>query len=310
MYPDWHDLIQRYIAGLTTEEEASLLQDSLKEDDALARLYLRYTNLDVALEAHASSGSSMRELLMETNPGEAKRWTQSLSWRPLAAAVAGLFIGLLSASILWAVTTPRATSERLFSLVNGGFDESRLEAGFPRQTGVWSGDEAEISDGQLCFIRPGADATDPISRAISCDVFQLVDLRPLGRGLSQEGDSVLELRAKFLDARPHNTKPSVTFFCQIYLFKGDPAASGESWPQTIPEALSSGSAQTTTQGSDLTEWNLLTAKCLVPVDADYAVIQIAARPNLRPAKLESLFADNIELTLKTKPSLPVSIVRR
>jgi hypothetical protein len=220
-----------------------------------------------------------------------------------------LVIGLFSASILWAISAPRMSTERLFSLQNGSFDEKRLERGFPHQTGPWSGDEAAITDdGRLSFISPGGDSRDPSARAISCDVFQLVDLRPLRYTFSQEGDAVLELSANFLDARPQNTKPSVTFFCQLYVFQGDPAMQHKSWPQSITEALSSGSVQVTTLGKDAK--GTLTAKCLVPAVADFAVVQIAARPNLRPAKLQGLFVDDVKLTLKTSPELPIRIVQR
>ena len=86
MNTDWHDLIQRHIAGLTTEEENALLHESLKRDDAVARLYLRYMNLDVALEAHAGSQAAVAEMLEQQNQVEAKHSTRWLSWRPLAAA--------------------------------------------------------------------------------------------------------------------------------------------------------------------------------------------------------------------------------
>ena len=51
MNTDSHELIQRYIAGTITDEEALKLQDALKRDAELADLYLSYVNLDVALEA-------------------------------------------------------------------------------------------------------------------------------------------------------------------------------------------------------------------------------------------------------------------
>lgn len=98
MNTDWHDLIQRYIAGLTTDEESALLQDSLKRDDAVARLYLRYMNLDVALEAHAGSQAAVTEMLVSPHRSEAKRWTGWLQWRPLAAAAALL---ILAAAGVW-----------------------------------------------------------------------------------------------------------------------------------------------------------------------------------------------------------------
>jgi hypothetical protein len=250
----------------------------------------------------------------ETPVCESKRTDRSVcfSWisRPITAMAAGLVIGLFSASIVWAISSPKATTERLFSLLNGSFDENRLEQGFPHQTGFWSGDEAAIRDSQLRFIAPGSDSGDPTGRAISCDVFQLVDLRPLRHALSPDGDSVLELSADFLDARAPNSKPSVSFFGQLYLFAGDPGSLHQTWPQSIPEALASGSAQVTTLGSDAKGTRTLTAKCLIPAQADFAVIQIAARPNLRPAKLDGLSADNVKLTLKTQPTLPVRIVQR
>lgn len=59
-------------------------------------------------------------------------------------------------------------------------------------------------------------------------------------------------------------------------------------------------------------WNRrrLTAKCLVPTAADFAVIQLAARPDVRPANLEGIFADDVRLTLKTSPQLPIRLVHR
>ena len=121
---------------------------------------------------------------------------------------------------------------------------------------------------------------------------------------------MLELSASFLDSRPANTKPSVTFFCQLYLFEGDPTQLHPTWPRCIPDALASSSAQVTTLGMDAKGARTLTARCILPAEADFAVAQIVARPNMRPAKLDGLFADDVKLTLKTAPQHPVQIVRR
>lgn len=93
MNTDWNELIQRYIAGHTTEEETRRLEAALKADDALADLYLRHTELDVALEAKASSAEVTRELLTAPVTGRRFAW---LSWRPLAAAAACLALLLSS----------------------------------------------------------------------------------------------------------------------------------------------------------------------------------------------------------------------
>lgn len=304
---DFLHLLMRHQDGELTPDEIAALEVLMRDDLTKRQLFA-----DTQLRAMALHDRFRQEAFQSgcgfSRTPEEKRFT----WitRPITSMAAGLVIGLFSASIVWAISSPKATTERLFSLLNGGFDEKGLETGFPRETGVWSGDEASIADGKLRFIAPGSDAGDPSARAISCDVFQLVDLRPLRHTLSPDGDSVLELSSDFLDARPRNTKPSVTFFCQLYLFQGDPAALHQTWPQSITDTVASGSAQVTTLGTDAKGTRTLTAKCLVPAEADFAVIQIAARPNLRPAKLESLFADDVKLKLKTQPSLPVRIVQR
>ena len=297
----------RYQDGVLTPDELAAFETAMRDDPAKRQLFA-----DTQVRSMALHDRFRQEAFQSgcgfSRTSEQKRFT----WitRPITAMAAGLVIGLFSASIVWAISSPKATTERLFSLLNGSFDENRLERGFPHQLGFWSGDEAAIRDGQLCFIAPGSDSGDPTGRAISCDVFQLVDLRPLRDALSPEGDSVLELSADFRDGRAPNTKPSVSFFGQLYLFSGDPGSLHQTWPQSIPEALASGSAQVTTLGSDAKGTRTLTAKCLIPAQADFAVIQISARPNLRPAKLDQLSADNVKLTLKNQPTLPVRIVQR
>ncbi|MEY4485363.1 MAG: hypothetical protein RL693_2815 [Verrucomicrobiota bacterium] len=310
------DLIHQFLNGTLSEEAMPHLQSLLRESAEARKMLRDLSTVDTKLNELAAANPTTLHLLAPAaleKTQDAKRSSHFTStfWRPLTAAAAGLAFGLFSASIVWAISSPKATTERLFSLINGSFEENRLETGFPRQTSVWSGDEAAITpDGTLRFIAPGSDANDPSARAISCDVFQLVDLRPLRQTLNNEGNSVLELSAKFRDSRPTDVKTSVTFFCQLYLFQGEPAALHQSWPQCIPEALSTGSAQITTLGSLNAEWKPLTAKCLVPPSADFAVVQIAARPNLRPTKLENIFADDVELTLKTSPELPIRTVQR
>ena len=305
------ECLMRYQDSALSPDQIIALEQAMLADPAKRQLFAETQLRSLALHDRFRQQAFQCEPETPACPPAGKDKSIRSNWftRPLTTLAAGLAIGLFSASLVWAISSPKTTTERLFSLLNGSFDEPQLETGFPHQTGVWSGDESSIADGQLLFITPGSDSGDPTARAISCDVFQLVDLRPLRHTLSPDGDSVLELSTDFLDSRPHNTKPSITFFCQLYLFQGDPAALHQGWPQNITDTLASGSAQVTTLGTDAKGTRTLTAKCLIHTEADFAVIQIAARPNLRPAQLDSLFADNVKLTLKTQPTLPIRIVQ-
>ncbi len=113
-----------------------------------------------------------------------------------------------------------------------------------------------------------------------------------------------------LHERPKSRRPSVTFFCQLFLFKGDAASLHQTWPNNLSQAIASGSAEVTTLGANGDAWKQLTAKSLVSAEADFALVQISARPNLRVPMPLQLFVDDVKLTLKTQPSLPVRVVKR
>jgi anti-sigma factor RsiW len=315
--PEFFEILARYQDGPLTPEALESLERALREDPERRRHFAEWQLRSMALHDYFRQ-EAFRVPAPTPVRGRKTTWA---SLRPLLAAVAGLVIGLFGASVVWAISTPDwiATASRVAGFGDAGFEQGSaglIEPGFPRTTGRWSGDEAALvevagaHDGRrvLQFVSPGADVAVPGGRAISCDVFQLVDLRSLRAAAAGEGEAMLELSANFRDGRAEGTKPSVTFMAQIFLFSGDLATLHQAWPNNLGEALASGAAFVHTMGEAKPEWHRLGAKCLVPPGADFAVIQLAARPNLRPAELESLFADEVALTLTTRPDLPVKVL--
>lgn len=106
----WHDLIQRHIAGLTTDAEAEQLQSLLRTDEAAARLYLRYMNLDVALEAQAGSRAAISEMLMAPIKPQLRKMSRWLSWRPLVAAAGFVVVALLGSLLFVSSGTASAAA--------------------------------------------------------------------------------------------------------------------------------------------------------------------------------------------------------
>ncbi|MEN9574098.1 MAG: hypothetical protein RL514_1953 [Verrucomicrobiota bacterium] len=323
------NLTDRYLRSELSPEELSEFEGRLRTSEAARAGFRRALRLDTNLRNVAAQPT---EALAWSAPEAATRpaapapaWAGWLAWlspRPLTVAAVGLVIGLFSASVVFAYASPRAvaTAERLFALVDGSFENGAAMAGFPKLAGVWSGDASESIVGEnvkaregrrmLRFVKAEGDANSPDGRAVACDVFQLVDLRPQRANFGAEGNSVLELSANFLDARPADTGLSVTFFCQIFLFKGEPDSLHQTWPNNISEAIAFGSAHVTTLGGKVGDWTHLTAKSLVTAEADFTVVQISARPNRRVPMPPQLFADDVKLTLKTQPALPVRVVQR
>jgi hypothetical protein len=136
-------------------------------------------------------------------------------------------------------------------------------------------------------------------------------LRDKTEGLEE---AVLELSADFHDSRP-TAGASVRFGCHLYLFSGRPEALHPSWPAILREALGSGVAGCVTEGGGASEdWRRVTARCVLPPNADFAVVQLACgRPRGETGQAPELghqLADNVTLTLKTQPKLPVRLLQK
>ena len=308
----------RYQDGAMTTEECAAFENEMRNDASKRRLFAGAQLRSMALH------DRFRQDAFRVVPAPKHRaWFASLVSRPFAAAAAGLVFGLLCASLAWAVASPRAvaTMARVFALVDGSFEKQsgRLPSGFPTQFGVWSGDESEVmradsaKDGKqaMRFVRAEGDANMPNSPANSCDVWQLVDLRGL-RAEAGDGDATLELSASFLDARKGKGS-RVLFSVRVYAFSGEPSQLHADWPMAIKESLAFGSGVADSWGGAPQKWKQATAKMMLPSGADFAVVQLVATKwttKGQTAEFGEQFADDVRLTLKTQPKLPVRIASR
>jgi hypothetical protein len=304
----------------TCEDARAHAAQELMDDAALAE-ELRAAQMESLLTADSGG------MLGAPQPfAEVQRRTGWLQWRPLTAAAAGVVLGLFCATVAWAMASPRAvaTMMRVFALEDGSFEKmsGAVPSGFPKQTGVWSGDASEVVSGNVAkaqdgtrvlrFVRAEGDATVPNSPANSCDVWQLVDLRGLKAG-GDDGDATLELSVSFLDARKTRSTARVLFGVRVYAFAGDPSALGAEWPMAIKDALAFGAGQTESWGGAPDKWRTVAAKAMLPTGADFAVVHLVATkwtPRGKAAEFGEQFADNVQFTLKTQPKLPVRVTQR
>jgi hypothetical protein len=249
------------------------------------------------------------------------------SWRPLAAAAAGIVLGMFCTSMLFAFSPMRKAMKftTVRTLLDGGFESgpAKVPAGFPRRTGLWTGDDAERltsktpkpSEGirMLRFNTAGAEPNEIGGSATGCDVYQLVDLRPLRAQISPQGEAMLKLSADVLDARPQ-TGPELQFVCRINLFTGSPEDLHAIWPAVLDENLGSGFGELLSHGGPGENgWRKLAAHCVLPPQADFALVRIICQTpkgSREPAVFGQQFADNILLQLRTQPSEPDSVVTR
>ncbi len=299
MKADWHDLIQRHMAGLTTDAEAAQMQDALMHDEEVARLYLRYMNLDVALEAQASTAEVTRSLLLAPDAASkphASHWTR---WRSLAVA-AGLAIGLFSASLVYGFVASRHFSVQ--TLLTERFEDAEMvhDRGVPSRMDVWSGDllapqgaegAVKPEEGQRMVTLP------PVEKRKFSYAFRFVDLTtlpPLSDGQTRQ----LEVTARF-----HGAAPGIRDRFQIRLaaFAEDITGAREIWlrdhvnEQALLHVVK-------TVKPDLADRGWTTVRSMIDVSAgvNVALISLAAGVADSEAPNTAHYLDNVQVRLITQ----------
>ena len=152
---DWHELIQKQLAGMATPEENKRLEKALEEDAGLRRLYLDYANLDMALDSTAKSEAALQEAQVVSAPKPRPSW---FSLRPLTSAAAGIVLGVLTTSVIWAYAVPFAPRETRIQipLVDPGFEEltTPIPATPPRSLNRWNGDPSHTLSSGDSTVKP------------------------------------------------------------------------------------------------------------------------------------------------------------
>lgn len=321
------ELASRIMDGRGSDADLQKLQVLLEDDAEFRREYLRYANLVSALgDGCESEIADVAKVAVEVGGSrtvaDRQVWLAYRRSLTLSGVLLGLLIGLLGTSLAWSMSERRlvVTVEAVRGLADGGFESlsGSLPSGFPQTVSVWSGDTAEVmktvfavetADGvfrgkSLRFVKPGSDATALQGPATSCDVFQIVDLRTAKlRGL-RSGEASLELAAEFLDLRPARAEPPVSLYCQMFVFRGVPEEMYREWPRRNSEALASAAAWHRSSGSGARLPVHLNARCFLPHEADFVVVQLAARPDTPLADLGEVYVDEVSLRLRLQPTLP------
>jgi len=316
MKTDWHDLIQRYIAGMLNQEETMGLQEALKADASLRTLFLDYMNLDAALEVEATTRYATCELLTAPMKGRPARW---FSWRPLAAAAAGLVFGMLCTSVIFAHVAGGALQKerRLFPLQDTDFEQGigKLPGNPPASLGIWTGDGAEIVGASseahppsgrkmLRFVRAETDPLSPQGVPNRCDVYQLIDLGPIWAQAGQDDEVTLEVRVLFLDA---NTGPegSGTFRCRLLVHPGVPEEIRNGWPQSRYGGCAYARTDLPNGPATRGQWRTAQAKVILPRDARIAAVHLGmirfTETALPPAEFGQCYVDEVSLTVTARP---------
>ena len=317
-----HELLIEHLHGRLPPEKHAALNDLLRRD-AEAREWLR-TECAVetrlrALAMEKEAEEVVPHVEQPRTPSTSTRW---LSWRPLAAAAAGIVFGMLCTSVIFAHVAGGGMlkARRLLPLKFPDFEQrsGKLPGNPPASFGIWTGDGAEIVEASLearptsgskmlRFVRAETDPPSPKGVPNRCDVYQLIDLGPIWAQAGQDDEVTLEVRVSFLDT---NTGPegSGTFKCRLLVHPGEPEAIRNGWPQSRFGGCAYARTDLPNGPSTRGQWRTAQAKVILPRDARIAAVHLGmirfTDTALPQAEFGQCYVDNVSLTVTARPLFP------
>ena len=284
------ELLQRWSDGSITADELRSLTERLAEpehqnallDDWLLESSLPHRLPSLAMaDIHESGGY---QITKRNAFAQAKRRSRWFQWRPIAAAAAGLVLGMFCTSVVFAYTQPKVpvVVTKGLTLADADFESgSQVPArGIPARAGAWGGDFSSVvmaengitpKHGQrmLRILRADHELAAKNARSYVGSVAQVIDLRPL-RAELVGGEQLVEVSAQF-NAIPMPQGGLFDFNVKAAAFRGDITDAPRFWKDH--ESSVSRSARTVVADADAATWQRVALPMVVPMDADFLVIE-------------------------------------
>lgn len=301
---DLRALIDRHLDGLTTPAEAESLSRRLEDDPAARADYLRLAGVHAMLAAGDLSAAPATPAAAGAAVTTRGRWKFGLS-----GLAAGVLVGAVSTSLVWAHARPAAPppeAAESLPLVDGGFEEGPAPEtdGVPIRPGAWGGDFTRVVTAEqgvtpfegvrmLRFLRADNALSPPGGGQRTAEMWQTIDLRPLRGRLGP--DSVVEASGRFAAApaaRPGGAKVGIL----LAAFSGDPATARAAWPARRSVALAEASKDEAVVRPG--QWQRVAVQIALPPDADFLLLQArVTAPPPAPVEFPGHYLDDVAVRL-------------
>lgn len=319
--PHWDRLINGHLDDALTADERREFETLLLESASARRRFWQLAEIHglgseaARLSTPLSEQRQPQEQMVTPAQSPVRRpW---LRWGPLPAAAAGLFIGLFTATTVFANVMP--SFSRTWSLLVHGFEDGAVPAphGVPLEPGHWSGDFTDVTsakqgvkpasgDRMLQFLRADfAGKTTPDSYI--SDLYHLIDVRDYQAQLA-DGGAVVQLSAEF---NATTFPASEAYDCSATLYALDaetalnPAMNVGNTPNEASLAMANNSHVKLDRLPET--WQRLSAELRLPPNTEFILIRLGmahAKIAQRRVTFDGHFVDDIRVTLARRAPLP------
>lgn len=297
-------LIDACLDSRLNEAEAERLSQWIEESSEARQRYWDLASVHGMIE-QSMQNASLKAVAGEEFVTPKSRLRKILSWPRITEMAAGIAIGILSASLVWAYKAPpnkqskRKTTELLFE----SFENPTIEysARFPKEAGVWHGDMTTVSPSKgvqpmrgdfVARMLPVPDRKFSYARRI----LDLSTLPPAREGKRRE----IEVQASFFSL---NTESPTKYQIRLAVFSEEPEDVRPIWNDEsilFDRVLRHVGKNHITETSE-NDWHKLRASVEIPPDARCVVVSLAVADVDRDSTNSEHYLDSIRFRLVESP---------
>ncbi len=293
------ELMRRYLEGVASLEETQELESLIVKDASVRQDFLRYTHLDCALAGVRRSQSSVA----------APRRSIWLSWRPLAAAAAGIVFGMLCTSVVFGFVGQHYGEKKTpLAVVQPSFEDAQmpLAKGFPPAPSLWTGDVAKVvpaengvtpKEGQHMLRLETTAYGKPV---LFPRLYQIIALSPSGSERRE-----IEVSASFASADP-DSSPHYTV--RAYAVNEAPERLGPDWFARhwfVQQDEAIASAETGFENPpSSTNWQSIGLRMQVPGKARCLVVFFGVKNQPKSQAKKPHYLDAVQVSFVESSSIP------
>ncbi len=301
---DLDDVLNKYLDGSLTEEEAMDLSNRIEESSEVRERYWELASIHGMVEQTMQSASLQATTGRESAEPERRPRVSGLS--RIKTGIAGLAIGVFSVSVVWAFNLPqdKKSDQEVREIVSESFEDpgKEFKSRFPSEAGKWFGEISSISADEAISSASGVRVAQFIDnpKVKFSYARYLVDLDEYAKPGQNQSRSV-RVEASFFASNPDD---SSVFQIRLAAFSQEPQEVRPIWNDQevlFDQVLQHVGRNHITKPGQKPDWQRLEASIEIPPETRSLVISLGAGMDDPNGDKSSHYLDEVRVSLVDSP---------
>ena len=298
------DLLNKYLDGNLTEVDARALSTKVEESAEVRERYWELASIHGMVEQTMQSASLQATIGRESAEPEKRPRISGLS--RIKTGIAGLAIGVFSASVVWAFNLPqeKKSNQEVREIVSESFEESDMgfKGRFPTEAGKWFGEISSIPEDEIISSASGVRVAKfwNKSKAKFTYARYLIDFDEYAKP-GQNHSWLVRVEASFFASNPDE---SSVFQIRLAAFSQEPQEVRPIWNNQevlFDQVLQHVGRNHITKPGQKPDWQRLDASIEIPPETRSLVISLGAGMVDSNGVQSNHYLDDVRVSLVDSP---------